>query len=56
VAALLMETYSSTADKVGTTNYIIMTFKEGAPRSVGVYYSENLDASGKIDSDIGSFQ
>jgi hypothetical protein len=33
-----------------------MTFKEGASHSQGVYYSENSDASGKLDSDIGSFQ
>jgi hypothetical protein len=56
VAALLRETYSSPADKLGTTNYVIMTFKEGAPHGVGVYYSENLDAAGGIGSDIGSFQ
>jgi hypothetical protein len=56
VAALLLETYSSPADRVGTTNYVIMTFKEGSSHSAGVYYSENVDASGKIDSDIGSFR
>jgi hypothetical protein len=56
VAALITETYTSPSEKVGTTNYVIMTFKEGASHSQGVYYSENSDASGKLDSDIGSFQ
>jgi len=56
VAALIMETYGSPSDKVGTTNYIILTFKQDTSRAAGVYYSETLDASGKIDSDIGSFQ
>jgi hypothetical protein len=56
VAALILETYTSPADKVGTTNYIIMTFKEGASRAAGVYYSETLDATGEVRSDIGSFQ
>jgi hypothetical protein len=55
VGALITETYTSPSEKVGTTNYVIMTFKEGASRSEGVYYSENRDASGKLDSDIGNF-
>jgi hypothetical protein len=56
VAALLMQTYSRPSEKVGTTNFVIMTFKQGVSHSAGVYYSENLDASGKLSSDIGAFQ
>jgi hypothetical protein len=55
VAGLVTETYSHPADMLGRTNYIIMTFKEGASRNEGVYYSEELDATGKLSSDIGGF-
>ena len=56
VAGMITESYSFPADKMGTTNCILVTFGLGAERSQGVYYSETLDALGKLKADVGSFR
>ena len=55
VAALLAETYTSPSAQAGTTDYIVLTFTEGASPPSGIYYSENGDAAGPSGSDVGAF-
>jgi hypothetical protein len=55
VAALVVETFTNPPEMVGTTNYTILMFTQGASPAAGVYCYTSLNASGVVGSDLGNF-
>jgi hypothetical protein len=52
MAALLVQTFTNPP---GATNYLILTYTNGAPADAGIYYAERWSASGEAGTDMGSF-
>jgi hypothetical protein len=55
VGALIVETPSSPASAVGTTNYIVLWFNEGASTISGYYDYESVTATASEGPDTGTF-
>jgi len=55
VAALVVSAFTGLAEDPGFTNYMILTFSEGASSSAGLYFSATEFSSGPIYTDFGSF-
>jgi hypothetical protein len=55
VAALVVETATSPPSAVGTTNYIVLMFTEGASPISGFYDFDSLSATNNEGSDTGTF-
>jgi hypothetical protein len=55
VAALLVEACTNPVAMAGITNYLVLTYTQGAAPLAGFYGSDYLGASGELGSDLGSF-
>jgi Divergent InlB B-repeat domain len=55
VAALLIQTYTDPPSMVGTTNYSVLLFFEGASPPSGLYSSQVLGPAGLVSTDTGTF-
>ncbi|HZM03783.1 MAG TPA: hypothetical protein VFC44_12295 [Candidatus Saccharimonadales bacterium] len=58
-AALVVETYTGPPGMIGTTNYLILFYTNTPSLALspvtGAYFSENVNASGEVSSDVGNF-